>query len=131
MSFGVPSCLKHLGFCASFTDPGFVASPPKGSAFLCLDERSVFGVSVGLLVCGHPLEARALGEHQFVPTFGFVGVVIGGNHGPVGRGDKDGVADGEVGLLCLRLGFFHHVPVVKDAVDNIHNLALDGDGIGP
>ena len=73
------------------------------------------GGGVGLLVGRLPLGLIALGGCQFVPTFGFVGVVVGGDHGPGFRGDKDGVADGEVGPLRPRLGFLHHVDVVGHA----------------
>ena len=65
-------------------------------------------------------------------TFGFVWVVVGGNYGPVGRGDEDITSDGEFGPLCLRLGFLHHVDVVGDAIGifvKIHHLTLDGDSV--
>ena len=105
---------------------------PKGSSFFRLDDHTEFGVSVGLIVGRLPLRPRALGGSQFVPTFGFIGVVVGGNHFLVGHGDEDGVADGEVGPLQLRLGFIHHVDVEGDAFGffvKIHHLTLDGDGI--
>ena len=50
------------------------------------------------------------------PTFGFVGVVVGDYYGPVGHGNEVGVADGEVCLFCLRLGFLHHGDVARDAL---------------
>ena len=91
----------------------------------------MLGGGVVLLVGCLPLGPRALGGRQFVPTFGYVGLVVGGNHGTVGSGNKDGAADGEVGPLGLCLGFLINVYVVGDAfiffVEG-HHLTLDSDG---
>ena len=69
---------------------------------------------------------------QFVPTFCFVGVAVGGDHGPVGCGYEDVVADGEVGPLRLRLVFLHHFDVVGGAFGvfvKVHHITLDSGGI--
>ena len=115
-----------------FSRPWVRLQASKGSTFLRSDNRASLGGGVGLLVGGLPLGPRVLGERHFVPTFGFVRVVVGGHHGPDGRGDKDGITDEEVELLFLRLGFLHNVDVVRYAFGflvKIHHLTLDDDGV--
>ena len=54
----------------------------------------MLGGGVGLLVGLLPLGPCTFGGRQFVPTFFSLRVVVGGDNGPVGCGDKDGVVDG-------------------------------------
>ena len=80
-----------------------------------MDNHVALGGGVGLLLCGLPVGPYTLGRRQFVPTFCFVGVVVGVHHVPFGRSNKDRVADGEVGPLCLRLVLLHKFDLVRDA----------------
>ena len=97
-----------------------------------MDEHATLGGSVCLLVGRLPLGPCALGGRQFVPNFGFIGVVVDGDHGLVGRGNKEGVAAGGFGPLRLRLGFLRHGDVVGDAFGffvKSRHLTLDSDSV--
>ena len=75
----------------------------------------MFGGDVGLFLGRLPLGPRVFGWRQCVPDVCFVRVAVGSAHGPVGRCDKDGVSNGDVGPLRLPLGFLQNVDVVGDA----------------